>query len=278
MNKKSILIPSLIIFGVLALSSLSNAYALFTMPATNANFGIRQEIEYYLKGSFNGWEQQNTYKFVNNTAGMSEETNKIKEYKLENIPLAKDAELKVWANNDVWFKDGTNDCVYEHHWSNAVSFSDNEDHNYIVPMTSNTYSFYLKFYSDGSSKLHVTANKDVLFLIPSSNWKGSDATFAIEQYNNNDEWVSNVTESTESPEGTFKFAVGTTYTKYKFARRDTTNENTWNASNIQTISNGDTNNCFELWNEFWGGGNVWSDWNAVGGNENGVSCGVWSTK
>ena len=278
MNKKSLLIPSLVFLGVLGLGSLSNAYALFEQGATNTSFGISQEIEYYLKGSFNSWTQQNAYRFVNNTLSMSEETNKVREYKLENIPLAKDAEFKVWANNDVWFKDGASDCSYEHHWTNAESFTDNDDHNYIVPMTSNTYTIYLKFYNDGSSQVYITANKDVLYLIPSNNWKGSDATFAIEQYNNDDEWVQNVTESVESPEGTFKFNIGTTYTKYKFARRDTTNENTWNASNIQTISNTDTNNCFALWDNYYGAGAVWSDWNAVGGSENGVSCGVWSAK
>ena len=261
------------------MGSVSNAFARLMQPATNASFGISQEVEYYLKGSFNAWAQSNTYKFVNNTAGMSYEENKIKEYKLENIPLAKDAELKVWANNDVWFKDGDNDCSYEHRWSNAVSFTNNDDHNYIVPMTSNTYSFYLKFYNDGSSKLYITANKDILYFIPSSNWKGSDATFAIEQYDAEDNKVNTITTSVESPEGTFKFAVGTTYTKYKFARRDTTNENTWNSSNIQTIGNSDTNNCFELWNKYWGETReVWDSWNPNGGDTYDYSNGVWSTK
>jgi hypothetical protein len=83
----------------------------------------------------------------------------------------------------------------------------------------------------------------------------------------------------ESPEGTFKFAVGTTYTKYKFARRDTTNENTWNSSNIQTIGNSDTNNCFELWNKYWGETReVWDNWDPNGGDTYDYSNGVWSAK
>ena len=257
----------------MALGSLSNAYALFTMPATDAHFGISQEIEYYLKGTFNSWSQSNTYRFVNNTGSMDPEENKIKEYKLENIPLDKAAELKIWANNDSWFKDGANNCTYEHHWTNDESFSANDDHNYIVPMTSNTYSFYLKFYSDGSSKIYVTANKDILYFIPSTYWKRDSATFAIERYNNSDEWVSNVTDGVESPSGTFKFEVGTTYTKYKFARRNTTNESTWDASSIQTISNVDTNNCYSLWDTYYGSStNIDGGWNADS------NAGSWSTK
>ena len=264
--------------GALAIGSFSYALALYTAPASNVSFGISQATAYYLKGSFNSWAQENTYKFINNTAEMSPEANKIKEFKLENIPLNKDVELKVWGDNDIWYKDGTSDCTYEHHWSNATCFSDNEDHNYIVPMTSNTYTFYLKFYNDGSSKVFVTANKDILYFVPSERWKGADATFAIEQYNSESQWVSNVTDSVESPTGTYKFVLGTTNPKYKFARRDTTNENTWNASNIQTISNADTNNCFELWDSYYEGGEIWSNWDPVGGTTKDVSTGVWSTK
>lgn len=278
MNKKSILISSLLIAGVLSTGAISYAYALFTKPAENVTFGISQATDYYLKGTFNSWAQDNNYKFVNNTAGMTAEENKIKEYKLENIPLSKDDEFKIWSNADVWYKDGADDCVYEHHWSNAINYSEDDDHNYKVPMTSNTYSIYLKFYSDGSSKVYVTANKDVLYFIPSTNWKGDSATFAIEQYDGEDNKVNTITTSVENPSGTFKFEVGTTYTKYKFARRNPGNDTTWNASNIQTISNDDTNNCFALWNEYWGGGQVWSDWNAASGTQTGVSCGEWSSK
>lgn len=271
MNKKAILIPSLIFSAVLAAGSLSNAFALYTQTAENATFNISQETEYYLKGTFNSWNQSNTYKFVNNTAEMSAEANKIKEFKLENIPLNKAAELKIWANNDAWFKDGSNDCVYEHSWSNDEAFSANEDHNYIVPMTSNTYTFYLKFYNDGSSKVYITANKDVLYFVPSTYWKRDSATFAILQFNNDDSWAQDLTTSTESPEGTFKFEVDTTYPKYKFARRDSLNESTWNASNLQTISNGDTNNCYSLWDEYGGSSTkIDSDWNADG------NAGSWS--
>lgn len=259
------------------MGSVSNAFARLMQPATNASFGISQEVEYYLKGSFNEWAQSNTYKFVNNTAGMSYEENKIKEYKLESIPLAKDAELKVWANNDAWFKDGDNDCSYEHRWSNAVSFTNNDDHNYIVPMTSNTYSFYLKFYNDGSSKLYITANKDILYFIPSNNWKVDDAYFVVEQYEG-DTKQNTITDSVESPTGTFKFDFGTTYSRYKFVRMNPSDDSVWNYSNIQDLGNSDTNNCFALWDEYYGGGGVWSGWNAAGGTENGVSCGVWSTK
>lgn len=277
MDKKRIIIPISIFLGVLALGMSSNAYARYTLAASNGSFNIAQDMVYYLKGNFNSWEQQVEYRFVNNTASMSEETNKIREYKLENISLSKNDQLKVWAQNDVWFKDGASNCTYEQSWTNDESFSDNDDRNYIVPMTSNTYTFLLKFYSDGSSKIDVTANKDVLFFVPSNRWKNASATFAIEQYNNSNQWVQNVTTSVESPAGTFKFNIGTTYTKYKFARRNTSNTETWNASNIQIISNSDTNNCFSLWDNFYSGSEVWSEWNAVGGTETNVSCGSWST-
>lgn len=255
----------------------SNAYALSTQAASKATFNFSQEIDYYLKGTFNSWEQNAEYRFVSNTASMTPETNKIKEFKLENVALNKGSELKVWGNNDVWYKDGANDCSYEHSWTNDETFTDGEDHNYLIPMTSNTYSFYLKFYSDGSSKLFITANKDVLFFVPSNNWKTSEANFAIEQYDGED-LANTILESVENPSGTFKFNIGATYTRYKFIRRNNENTANWNSSNIQTIGNDDTNNCFSLWDEYYGNGQgVWSDWNAAGGNEYGVSCGTWST-
>ncbi|MBO7573625.1 MAG: hypothetical protein J6T25_02475 [Bacilli bacterium] len=277
MNKKGFLISTLILGGLLTIGSFSSAYALFTQNANNANFGISQDIDYYLKGSFNSWEQNNTYKFVNNTAGMTAEENKIKEYKLENIPLNKAAELKVWANNDVWYQDSASNCTYEHRWSDAITYS-GEGHNYIVPMTSKTYSFYLKFYNDGSSKLYITANKDILYFIPSSNWTSADATFAIKLYDGEDNLASTITESVENPAGTFKFDIGSTYTRYQYVRRNTTNSGDWNWSNILTVGNSDTNNCFELWNEYWGGGEVWSDWDPNGGSTPSFSNGVWSAK
>ena len=276
--KKSIAIPVLIFSGVVALSAISNAYALYTLPSSSAGFRVSQEIEYYLKGTFNSWTQDNGYKFVNNTNNMDAESGKIKEFKLENIPLDKAAKLKIWANNDVWFKDGANNCTYEHHWSNSIEYADGDDHNYVVPMTSNTYSFYLKFYDNGSSKLYITANKDILYFKPSDYWTRSEATFAILQFNNDGTWAQDLTTSTVDGDGVYKFAVGTTYPKYKFARRNSTNTETWDASNLQTIGNSDTNNCFSLWDEYWGGGNVDGNWDPNQGSTPGVSCGVWSTK
>ena len=83
----------------------------------------------------------------------------------------------------------------------------------------------------------------------------------------------------ENPSGTFRFDIGTTYPKYKFARRNAAGDTpSWNVSNLQTIGNSDTNNCFQLWDEYWGGGDVWSGWNASDGTSPGVSCGVWSAK
>ena len=281
MNKKSVLITSLIAFsGLLTLGTMSHAFALFTKPAENASFGISQATDYYLKGSFNSWGQENTYKFVNNTAGMTAEANKIKEYKLENIPLNKDDELKIWSSVDAWYKDGANNCTYEHHWSNEISFSNDEDHNYIVPMTSKTYSFYLKFYNDGSSKVFVTANKDILYFVPSSNWTQANAEFAILQYTeeNQDNVAHQADPSEENPSGTFKFELDTTYPKYKFARLNPGNGQLWNTSNMQTIGNSDTNNCFQLWDNYYDGGAIWNGWNPVGGTESGVSTGVWSAK
>ena len=231
---------------------------------------MSQAIEYYLKGTFNSWEAQNAYKFVNNTNEMGYEEGKIREYKLENIALDKAAKLKLWANNDVWFKDGANNCTYEHHWSNSIEYADGDDHNYIVPMTSNTYSFYLKFYSNGSSKLYITANKDVLFFIPSSDWKQAGANFAIGLFteNNNDKESPDqqVAPTSENPSGTFRYDIGTTYQRYNYLRKNDSNTGIWNKSNIQTVGNTDTNNCFSLYDSYW------NDWNPDG------SHGTWSAK
>ena len=273
--KKSIAIPVLVFGGVVALSAISHAYALYTLPSSSAIFGITQEIEYYLKGSFNSWTQNNNYRFVNNTNEMSYEENKIREYKLENIALEKDEELKVWANNDVWFKDGDN-CTYDHIWSNSINYSAGDDHNYIVPMTSNTYSFYLKFYSNGTSKLSVVANKDVLYFAPSNHWKEASASFFIELFNTEDDGTvvrQSVAKTEENPSGVFRFDVGTTYPKYRFARRNPTGESPWNSSNLQTFGNVDTNNCFSLWDEYYGTSTaIWSGWNADGNS------GSWSAR
>lgn len=266
MNKKHIIIPSLIFSGVLLASTMSNAYALYTQPNNSVSFGISQETEYYLKGDFNDWEQSNTYKFVNNTAGMTPEEHKIKEYKLENIPLNKNAELKVWGNNNAWFADGSNDCSYSHRWlSNAIAYSG--DRNYIVPMSSNSYSFYLKFYDDDSSSLYITANKDILFFTPSSSWKIDDATFKVEQFSNSSE-ESSVGELAGTTVDTdlYKFEIGTTNQYYRFLRKSDDGATKWNQSNIQSIGNDDINNCFTL------NSDVWSDWDADG------SHGSWSAK
>ena len=265
--KKSIAIPVLIFGGVVALSAISNAYALYTLPSSSAHFGVSQAIDYYLKGSFNSWATENAYKFVNNTNEMTPEEGKIKEYKLENIALSKGAYFKVWANNSVWFVNGASNCTYEHHWSNSIVYVEDGEfvNSYIVPMTSNTYSLYLKFYENGSSVLHITANKDILYFIPSTDWKKDDATFAIERYVDNETWADNITESVDEG-GALKFNFGTTYTHYKFARRNTTNTSTWNSSYVQTIGNSDTNNCFGLYDSYW------NDWNADNTH------GVWSTR
>lgn len=277
MNKKGFLVSTLILGGILSLGSFGSAYSLFKQSSTDAHFGIAQATDYYLKGSFNSWEANDTYKFVNNTAGMTAEENKVKEYKLENIPLDKGDEFKIWSSKDVWYQDSEDDCSYEHRWSDSIGYSDS-GHNYKVPMTSNTYSIYLKFYSDGSSKVYVTANKDVLYFTPSPNWKGDYATFAIKLYDGEDNLASTITDSVENPSGTFRFDIGTTYTRYQYMRRNSTNSGDWNWSNIVTVGNSDTNNCFDLWNNYWDGGEVWNNWNPVGGSTKDVSCGVWSAK
>lgn len=277
MNKKRIYIPVLTVLGVLLVGTMSNALALYSKPAVNATVGISQKIDYYLRGTFNSWSVNNSYLFVDNTANMEEEVNKVKEYKLENVQLAKDAQLRVWANNNVWYTNANDNCVYDHSWSNAESFSEDEYHNYIVPMTSNTYTFLLKFYSDGSSKIDITANKDVLFFAPSNNWKQSEAVFFIKQYDGESVLQNTIEDSVENPAGTFRYELGTTYSKYQFSRvnpADHTDE--WNYSNVLNLANFDTNNCFTLWDNYYSGGEVWNAWNAADGSEVGVSCGVWS--
>ena len=276
MNKKVILIPTLIFTGVLALGSISNALALFTQSASEASFGISQGVDYYLKGNFNDWAQDNGFKFIDNTADMGAEEHKVREYKLENIPLDKDNEVKIWVNNDTWITDGDN-STYEHHWTNSISYSD-IGHNYIVPMTSNTYSFYLKFYDNGSPRLHITANKDVFYFIPSNNWLKDDAKIAIFQYNDSDvqSYIAQGAAIAES--NIYKCELDNQYSKFKFTRRAPDYTTIWNQSNMQTLGNVDTNNCFAMREEYYDTSDgIWSNWDAVGGDQNGAT-GWWSTR
>ena len=280
MNKKRFVFPSLIIAsGALLLGTISHAFALYQRPAEGVSFHAGQTPDLYLIGNFSSWEQDNNYKFVSNTAGMTAEEHKIREYKLENIPLNKGDELKVWRGNDTWYTDGENNCTYEHHWSNAMTYSDS-GHNYVVPMTSNTYSFYLKFYDDGSSKLHITANKDILYFCPSQNWLIDNATFAIYQFDQSDvqQYIATGTV-VPAALNVYKCELSTEYYKYKFVRRASDYTTIWNQSNMQEIGNSDTNNCFALRDTYYDDTTeIWSNWNAVGGQEYKVSTGEWSTR
>lgn len=275
MNKKNLIAPITLMATLLVLSTMSNVQALYTQGASDGTFRMSEPVEYYLRGAFNDGSNDASYHFVDCTLSMEPEEHKIKEYKLENKPFAKDVQLRVYANNGVYFKNGVSNCSYVHRWNNDEAFTDNEDKYYVVPMTSNTYTFYLKFYDDGSSQVYITANKDTLFFIPSNHWKEAGALFHVLQFNGQGEWAQDITENVEDPVGTFKFDVGTTYPKYKFARKnpDPYNPETWNASSLLTIVNDDTNNCFALWDKYLDSDvYVNSDWNADG------FCGSWSTK
>ena len=262
MNKKNLIAPITLMATLLVFSTMSTAQALFTKAATDAEFEMSQAITYYLRGSFNDGANDATYRFVNCTAEMTPEVGKIKEYKLENKALAKNAQFRVYASNDVYFKNGISNCSYVHHWSNEEAFTDDEDKNYIVPMTSNSYNVYLKFYDDGSSQVYITANKDILFFIPSNDWKQADAEFVVNRYSTDQEgsYVDNIAETSVS-ENTHRYDIGSTYGYYKFIRRNSLNpEETYNYSSIMQLVNDDTNNCFSL-NE-----GTWSDWGAGNGS------------
>ena len=221
MNKKHIYIASLITIGVLALGSMSHAYALFTMPANDASFNISQAKTYYLKGNFNDWSASPEYILNDVTATMGEEEHKVAEYTITKS-LEIDKHLKIWDSEDNWYTQGVDNCSYVDKWGRTTD--NNAD--YVVPMTAN-YTIYLKFYDSGASQIYVTApDLTKLYFKPNTNWNTDGARFAAYFFNNE---TSTSTWSDLTLNGDYyEVDIPTNYPGVIFCRMDPgTTENIW---------------------------------------------------
>lgn len=234
---------------LLGVGLLSTCFGGFTFAAfsvtDNADpFSVKISVEapkrYYVKTFASaGGAETHSYEMSDNTSSMSPETDKVAEYILQNVSLTKDEVLKGWSTGNVWHD------TFEHSWSNDVS-KDGDD-NYIVPMTSTNYTFYLKIYSDNTSKFYITAEKNVFFFKPNSAWADASATFSLWQYNNNTDGIW--TDFTIDTNGFYKVSVsksmfhvvrfGTNPPSHDWAQK-------WGESGDFTVANLDTNNAFEL--------------------------------
>ena len=258
MNKKHIYIASITIAGVLALGSLSNAYALFTMPAQNAAFSISQAKTYYLKGSFNSWAASQEYALTDVTATMRVEEHKTSEFTITKA-LSKDDELKIWDSFNYWYEQGVDQCSYVDKWSRTTNNGDN----YVVPMTA-TYNIYLKFYDTGDKQVYLTA-PDVtsLYLKPNSHWLEANARFAAYFFNDStstNEWHDLVQDGDY-----YGIAIPEGYNNVIFCRMDpatTANnwDNVWTQTSDLTFSASSYLNVLEIQGENWNASDA--DWRA----------------
>ena len=265
MNKKTILIPSLLILGVMALGSLSNAVALYTQTADDASFRMSQEPSIFLKGSFNEWTASNSYLFTNNTLSMEAEANKTTEYIISKN-LAKNDELKVWNTLDYWYTQGTDDCVYEDKWSRETV----DDANYIVPMTA-SYEIKLKLYSTGDKKVSITApNIETLYLQPNSNWTSDSARFAAYFFTGGDPIWRNMTDS--NSDGIYEVDIPSGYSNVIFCRMNpATNDNNfnegvkWNQTGDLSFSVTGYKNLYNIPGESWNveGEGIGANWDSL---------------
>ena len=221
MNKKAILIPSLILSVVLAAGSLSNAFALYTQENSPVEFGISQAIQYFLKGNFNSWTPANEYRLTDNTNSMVAEANKTSEYIISKA-FSKNDEMKVWDSGDNWFSQGVANCSYVDKWDRVIA----NEANYTIPM-SGTYDISLKFYSTGVKKIEITtADITVLYLKPNSNWLSDGARFAAYFFNNStstNEWHDMVADGDY-----YKVTIPSGYSDVIFCRMNPDEaENVW---------------------------------------------------
>ena len=196
---------------------------------------VKRYIQTYASGAV-----EHSYEMVDITSTMDPEENKVAEYMVSNIALKKGQVLKAYSSDNVYYDD------FAHKWSNVIS--KDGDGNYVVPMTSNSYSFYLKYYSDNSTQLYITANKDILFFEPSGGWKSDGARFAANLYNNDahtQQWKD--FNETSKGSGVYKVDLGEFATLNIVRMNPATSindwSNKWNQSGDLSIANYDTNNC-----------------------------------
>lgn len=244
------------------IAPMSKAFSLYNKAVSSTSFTFKAaaETKYYLVGSFNDWAQDDDYKLTDVTSSMEEETvdtkKKVAEYKLSGIHLDKDDTLKIKD-------DGTFYCSsYTHRWT-GTSPSFDGDGNYEVPMTSNSYTFYLKKYDDGSFTTYITADKDILFFKPNTsvssstnNWTSGSADFWAHMWGNGD----TDTKFTSVGGGYYQIDIPSGKTGMNIVRLNPEAGNTfdwkkkWNQSGDITLplGNDDTNNCIT--------NNAWDDW------------------
>lgn len=271
-NKKIFAIAGLAFFYIFTMS-IPNSVSSYEKNSTGKNgfdftgAGAPPIVHYYLMGNFTStqWSADSNYELEDVTSTMLAETNKIKEYKISNIHLDKGKELRIWSSDNTWY-----DSTYQHKWSNAVSKNGS---NYVVPMTSNSYTIYFKVYSDNTTKLYITANKDILYFNPNK-WADAGAWFAVNCHIGSNYVYQKLTEKTS--DNYYKFEVPTGASEYYFKRMNPASQtmsdsNAWNSSGsckIYDADGCDTNNAFMLWED-----NQWKDWTLDWGNTF-----TWSTK
>ena len=186
---------------------------------------------------------------VDVTSEMTPEANKIEEYKAENISLSSGNVIKKASLH------GSTNITFEHCWP-ETNVNTNSSGDYIVPMTSTSYTLYLKYYNDNSTKIYVKAEKDVLFFQPNNGWKEANARFAANLFDNSkglQEWADFVETSPGS--GIYKVNLGN-YRSLNIVRMNPASSvnswsNKWNQSGDISIANYDTNNC--ITNYSWDG-------------------------
>lgn len=238
----------------MAIGSISHAYALTTLPASNGSFAISQSKVYYLKGSFNDWSANNEYIFNDVTSTMIPEENKINEYSISKT-LSKGATLKVWDSDNNWYTQGVDNCSYDDKWGRSTD--NNAD--YVVPMTA-TYSIYLKFYSTGATQVYLTApDFETIYLKPNSNWLSDNARFAAYFFNNSgNEWHDLI------PDGDYYgITIPEGYNKVIFCRMsssatDNNWSNVWNQTEDLHFDKTSYLNALEIPDDSWTASN--SDW------------------
>lgn len=269
MHKKTYLLLalSLLFASATAVGALS-AYSLHIKGATSGsfNFGSDSTI-YYLSGDFNSWStNDSSAQFTNITSSMTPEEDKIAEYKLTNLSLDKNGKVKVVDSNGLWHT-----ATYSHCWSDDVS--SDESGNYLVPMTSNKYTFFFKVFKNNVYKMYIQADKNVLFFGASS----SNGWFNDGAYPKITIKDSNSGNAKNNPGATI--LTGEKYNDYfyKFTFTDEQYENVlsggshyfaylrchesdvWNYSSWMQISNNDINNRLWVYDQ------TWDNWGADSG-------------
>ena len=96
--------------------------------------------DYYLKGTFNEWSQDENYKFIVNP-------NDPNNYKLENLTIYGGSEMKGWDTNDVWYDMGGENLIINDDGIYTIDLyvvSDNPNHLVATKTGDIQYDYYLK--------------------------------------------------------------------------------------------------------------------------------------